>query len=287
MNDVKYNVVMFAYNEAENIEASINSVFKNCSDGLNRYCLIANGCTDETVDIAHQIKAKLGFDALEVIEIALGDKCNAWNTYIHEIADNASVHFFCDADVQFSADCFDILSRHLATTSDKTVVIAGLPLSGRNIEFYRSLVLERACFFGNLYGMKNTFLERIREKPFKLPIGLNWIDSFLTKAVNTDLNFFDYNLPDRTTWLEGAGYYFEGLSVFRKADIKLYINRIARYELGKIQEIFLDQLPIDKWPLNMRVINEKIDTDFKALTSHLSPVKTFLVRKRLNRLLKK
>jgi glycosyltransferase involved in cell wall biosynthesis len=278
---------MFAYNEADNIEASIQSVFDNKGQGLNRYCLIANGCTDKTVETAKQIKAKLHFDELEVIEISLGDKCNAWNTYIHKIADNPNVHFFCDADVQFSANCFDIMSRHLATTTDETVAIAGMPLSGRNVEFYRSLVLERACFFGNLYGMKNSFLERIREKPFRLPIGLNWIDSFLTKAVNTDLNFFDYNLPNRTTWVEGAGYHFEGLSVFKKADIKLYINRIARYELGKIQEVFLDQLPSEKWPLNMRVINEEIDADFDALTTNLGVVKTYLVRKRLNRLLNK
>lgn len=287
MNELKYNIVMFAYNEQDNIETSITSVYNSTDSHLHRFYVIANGCSDGTVSVANTVKQQLNFDRLTVHEIALGDKCNAWNTYVHDLADEVNVHFFVDADVRFSLSCFPQMAEKLHASPENTVVIAGMPLSGRNLAFYRSLVIERNCFFGNLYGMKWSFIQRIRQTPFYLPVGLNWIDSFLTKAANTDLAFGKKNLPDRTTWLEGVGYDFEKLSVFKASDIKLYINRIARYELGKIQEVFLDQLPCEQWPREMTPINETIEADFDNLTQHLGTIKKRLVRKRLTRLLSK
>ena len=278
---------MFAYNEQDNIETSITSVFNSTDKNLNRFYVIANGCTDNTVKVANEVKQKLNFGQLTVHEIELGDKCNAWNTYVHDLADEVAVHFFVDADVRFSLNCFPQMAEKLYSSPEQTVIIAGMPLSGRNLDFYRSLVIERSCFFGNLYGMKWSFIQRIRDKPFYLPVGLNWIDSFLTKAANTNLAFSKKNLPERTTWLEGVGYDFEKLSVFKPSDIKLYINRIARYELGKIQEVFLDALPPEDWPRKMKPINQKIDADFENLTTHLNPIKRKLVRKRLTKLLLK
>lgn len=287
MNGLKYNIVMFAYNEQDNIETSITSVFNSTDECLHRFYVIANGCTDTTVKVANEVKQKLNFDKLTVYEVELGDKCNAWNIYVHELADDVAVHFFIDADVRFSLNCFPQMADKLNASPEQTVIIAGMPLSGRNLAFYRSLVIERSCFFGNLYGMKQTFIQRIREKPFYLPVGLNWIDSFLTKAANTGLAFGKKNLPNRTTWLEGVGYDFEKLSVLKLTDIRLYINRIARYELGKIQEVFLDQLPCVQWPRDMTPINEQIEADFDELTMHLGPIKKRMVHKRLARLLKK
>lgn len=287
MREAKYNIVMFAYNEQDNIEASITSIYNNINRQLHKFYLIANGCTDKTVDTAKSIKSKFGFEQLHIIELALGDKCNAWNTYVHDLADDVDVHFFTDADVQFSPHCFEKMTDKLTGVGEETVIIAGMPLSGRNVDFYRSLVIERACFFGNLYGMRHSFIERIREVPFYLPIGLNWIDSFLTKAANTDLKFTNFNLPNRTTWIENVGYDFEKLSVFKRDDIRLYINRIARYELGKIQEVFLDKLPCEEWPREMLNINREIEANFDDLTSQLSYVKRRLVKKRLSKILKK
>jgi hypothetical protein len=137
-----------------------------------------------------------------------------------------------------------------------------------------------------LYGLKHSFIKRIKESNFTLPIGLNWIDSFLTKAVNTDLQFFKYNLPNRVTYSEGVGYQFSSLSPLHLDDIKLYFNRIARYELGKIQEQYLDEIDVENWPNNMQAINLKIRENFQMHSEKLSSLKKHLVNKRLNKLLK-
>jgi glycosyltransferase involved in cell wall biosynthesis len=278
---------MFAYNESANIANSIKSIYDNTDDRLNHLHLIANGCSDNTVDVANACKETLGFDKLIITDLSLGDKCNAWNHYVYTLAEPVPTHFFVDADVKFSANCFPLMHDKLITTPAQTVTIAGMPLSGRNLDFYRSLVINRACFFGNLYGLKYSFIETIRQQEFTLPIGLNWIDSFLTKAVNTELQFFDYNLPERTTYLEGTGYYFDSLSPFNIDDIKLYINRIARYELGKLQEVYLDKLPVKDWPKKMHGINLKIARNFASDSQSLSTLKKYLVKRRLTKLVNK
>jgi len=280
-----FNIIMFAHNEQNNISNSLMSVNDNKTPSLKCVYLIANGCTDKTVECAEQLKNQLNFDELNIVNIELGDKCNAWNHYMHHLADDVDCHFFIDADVNFSDDCFQLMHDKLVNSSNAEVAIAGLPLSGRNIDFYRSLVVERACFFGNLYGLNHQFITRIRDTKFYLPIGLNWIDSFLTKAVNTDIQFFNYNLPNRVTYIDNVGYSFESLSPFKPADIKLYFNRVARYELGKLQERYLDALDVANWPKDMKQINQKIYGNFRNETKDISIIKRFLVRKRLTKLL--
>lgn len=278
---------MFAYNEQDNIAQCLTNVFNNVDERLQHIYLLANGCSDNTVAVAQEVKKNLGFTQLQVVEIAIGDKCNAWNHYVHTINASAKCHFFIDSDVIFSEKCFPILFDELIHAEPETHIVAGYPLSGRNLPFYQMLVEERACFFGNLYGASQAYLEMVRSKNFHLPIGLNWIDSFLTKAANTDIQFLNYNLPNRVIFKRNVGFKFESLSPFNKADISLYKNRIARYELGKIQEHYLDELDVAQWPKTMISINRDIQTNFKEKAAHLGFVKRMLVKQRLKKLIAK
>jgi glycosyltransferase involved in cell wall biosynthesis len=280
-----YTVTMFAYNEERGIRSAVESVFNASGAGLNRLLVIANGCTDATAEIVRQSQLRFGAQKLQLVELKLGDKCNAWNHYIHELATDEACHFFVDADVKFSVDSFDILANHLGESPSSYHVVAGLPLSGRNCDYYRSLVKERACFFGNFYGLRSTYIQLLRDKHFRLPIGLNWIDSFLTKAANTDLGFGKNNLPERVTYVDGVGYYVGSLSPFRWRDIRTYRNRIARYELGKIQEIYLDEMNSSDWPEDMDSINRDVWEHFSERARHIGPIKRALVRRRLRKLL--
>ena len=104
-----YNIVMFAYNEAHNIANSIRSIHTSVGKHLGQFFVIANGCTDNTAAVAEKIKRDLDFTQMHVIDIAIGDKCNAWNTYIHEYSGDYALHFFVDADVIFSENVFEQL----------------------------------------------------------------------------------------------------------------------------------------------------------------------------------
>jgi glycosyltransferase involved in cell wall biosynthesis len=275
---------MFAYNEEKNILKSLNSVFENVDAALNLLYVIANGCTDNTVKILNEQRQY--HPKLRVVDITLGDKCNAWNHYIHSIAPGTEVyaHFFVDSDVQFTPSAFPQLVKKLNNTPS-AVAIAGLPYSGRNKEFYQSLVIDGVCLFGNLYAMEDDFLNVIREKNFKLPIGLGWIDSAITKAINCNItNQYD-SIPDRITYEDGSGYTFDSLNFLKLSDIKLYINRLARYDVGKLQEQYLNELEFYEWPSSCAEINSKILNDIANGTTkikrHLKP----LIIKKLKKLL--
>lgn len=252
---MQYSIVMFAYNEEKNIERSLSSIYANIDDSLSEIIVIANGCTDNTVKILNRYIKDKKFKKLKVIEISIGDKCNAWNEYIHNIAADEDVHFFTDADVQFTSNAFARMAEKLLATPNASA-IAGLPFSGRNIKQYRQMVTEQKLLFGNCYGLKNEFLELVKEKQFYLPAGLGWIDSAITKVVKRDINDIDAPINERITFDVNCGYLFSKLSIANWSDIKLYINRIARYKTGQLQQVYLEKISYVDWPRDLNQINE-------------------------------
>lgn len=276
----QFSIVMFAYNEEKNITKSVTSVFENVDERFSVLHVIANGCSDGTVDVLNGLTKQ--FPKLNVIELELGDKCNAWNHYVHNVANDDQVHFFVDADVQFSPQVFPKLYGTLSEHPTANAV-ASLPFSGRNKEFYQSLVTERSCLFGNCYGLSGKFVQLVKDKQFYLPIGLCWIDSSITKAVNSDIGDQSFNLPDRVTYNLECGYTFTSLNPLKKDDRQLYFSRIARYAAGKLQEGYLKDIELKDWPRSLNAINSKV---VKDIISGESKVKLYL-RSRILRRLKK
>jgi glycosyltransferase involved in cell wall biosynthesis len=269
-----YSIVMFAYNEEKNIQKSITSVLSNVDDNLNQFTVIANGCNDSTASI---VKHLIGLDStnrLTLVELDVGDKCNAWNTYVYKLAHSSEIHFFLDADVRFTTDVFPKMYSKLMQ-EENVNAIAGLPFSGRNMSQYKSMVENKYCLFGNCYGLKANFIELVIKKGFKLPIGLGWIDSAITKVVNTDVGDITQPKKGKVTFDDTCGYEFDSLSLFHKDDWQLYINRITRYRLGKMQETHLDKLAFTEWPDTLHEINKTVLSEIKAN----SPWYSFLERK--------
>jgi glycosyltransferase involved in cell wall biosynthesis len=258
----QYAVVMFAHNEQDNIIKSVNSIFQNCDEQLERLLVIANGCSDDTVVILKRLQTS--YAKLVIQDLEIGDKCNAWNRYVHEysIDSSSTTHFFVDADVRFTNMAFPKMSSTLRANTSANA-IAGLPFSGRNIQQYTDMVTNGLCLFGNCYGLKYEFITLLREKKFKLPIGLGWIDSAITKMINRDIEDIPNPKKGKITFNSECGYEFDSLSIFKKSDWTLYINRIARYRLGQLQEKYLEKIGFTQWPENLLEINVKVFEDIR------------------------
>jgi glycosyltransferase involved in cell wall biosynthesis len=274
-----YNIVMFAHNEEVNIVNSITSVLEAVDESFNALYVIANGCTDNTCEIVKNLQIVHG-NKLCLIELTIGDKCNAWNHYMHTMVDDLPVHFFVDADVRFVKGTFNRLSCNLQESKTANAA-AGLPFSGRNQQQYLDMVKQGRCLFGNCYALKRSFIEKIRTQSFYLPLGLGWIDSAITKIVNRDIEDIPNPKEGRIVFDKDSGYFFDSLSVFSKADRQLYISRIIRYRLGKYQEKYLEKLSFFSWPRKLEKINTAVLSDIKANASWFNILDRYFVTKRI------
>ena len=256
MSSSHYSVAVFAYNEEQSIQACIESIKRNSDDRLQHIKVLANGCSDRTIEKAQDLSRN--HKEIEVIDIKIGDKCNAWNTYVYEHADSKiPVHFFTDGDVTFSGNIFSRLSKDLICNQEANAA-AGVPLTGRNREQYLKLIEERHCLFGGCHALKTDFLEKVRRTNFRLPRGLMWIDSAITKIVNSDLGNPRHGREDRIIHNKNCGYTFDSISPLSWTDVKLYLSRITRYEAGQLQERHLERIPFSDWPADLMSINSQI-----------------------------
>jgi glycosyltransferase involved in cell wall biosynthesis len=277
-----YSIVMFAHNEEKNIQGSITSVLSNVDEKLNQFTVIANGCSDATASIVNHLISQDSTNRLTLVELEVADKCNAWNTYVHKLARNSEIYFFLDADVRFTTNVFPKMYSKLIQVENVNA-IAGLPFSGRNMKQYKFMVENKYCLFGNCYGLKADFIELLKNKGFKLPIGLGWIDSAITKIVNTDIGEIAQPKKGKVTFDDTCGYEFDSLSLFNKSDWQLYINRITRYRLGKMQEKHLDKLPFVTWPDTLHDINELVLSEIKANSPWYNVLERKLVVERIEK----
>lgn len=255
-DQLSYSITAFAYNEEQNIEATLKSILAAVDSNLEQLTIMANGCSDNTAAVAESFLSQQSLP-YKVVSLELGDKCNAWNTYVYQHLTGSDVQFFIDCDVQFSEHAFPRLAKALVESNGKNAV-TGLPLSGRNKAKYSELVTRYSCLFGNLYGLTSDFLTRLKSQNIRLPIGLCWIDAQLTKLVNEDLRPARDDYQHRVTFVENTGYRFESLKPWKRADRALYLSRIARYKAGQLQEPFLDDLEFANWPSTMEGINQEI-----------------------------
>ena len=101
MNGTKaWPIMVLAHNEEATISACLESIFREERQNRFEIYVMANGCTDRTEEIVRGYAAK--HPEVNLVSIALGDKCNAWNVFIHEIAPTCcpdrEIYFFMDGD---------------------------------------------------------------------------------------------------------------------------------------------------------------------------------------------
>jgi glycosyltransferase involved in cell wall biosynthesis len=282
MEDYNYSIVMFAYNEEKHIEKSVASIFSNVDKRLQSLIVIANGCNDLTIPILEKMQQQAAFSKLNVVNLTIGDKCNAWNEYVHNLHSDANVHFFTDADVEFTEMAFPQMFDTLQADKDAQA-IAGIPFSGRNKKYYKKMVTEYKCLFGNCYGVKKEFIMLAQKNKFYLPIGLGWIDSAITKALKRDIIDRDDPIQERVTFNPSCGYKFKSLNPFNTSHIELYFSRIARYCTGKLQEKYLEKLKFSEWPRDLTKINKDI---LNKIINNEIAIKFYLKKRVINRLKK-
>lgn len=280
--DQPISVAIFAYNEEAFIAANLRSVMAECASfPCWSVVVLANGCSDRTVAIARAVAADE--PRVKTIELPLADKCNAWNTYVHEHVNDGAFHVFMDGDVRSAPGSF---ARMLATLSacDHATAVAGLPLSGRNREVYSRYVRDRGWIFGNLYALRQSHLAKLVARNIRLPLGLRGNDHMITRFAHSDLGPPWHEDPTRVVYDESAGYCFDSLQPFRARDVRIYFRRKITYRLRELQLKRIWDIPLDQLPEDMDDINRDILRQLRSTRVGLFDNSTRQVIKRLERM---
>lgn len=220
------SIGVFAHNEERGIVACLDSVY---AGGLGLDIdvhVLANGCTDRTAEIVATYAASHA--GLHLQKIALGDKTNAWNRYIHEFSSVADVHFFVDGDVQVRPGSFAVLAEALENDPAANASTA-LPDSGRNSGNWLKLIVDDRGLAGNLYALRGEFVDRIRAAKIWLPVGLIGDDSWIGALANFDLDIARGWVKERTVVCPEARFHYDSFQWYKPRDIRLYFRRRLRY----------------------------------------------------------
>lgn len=234
MNDFPGCVVaVFAHNESRRIIACLEALRLSPLLPDTVCYVIANGCTDDTVALATEYARTALW--VKVIDLKIGDKANAWNYFVHEIAAEAKSYFFTDGDCQIESGALQYLEECLL--SDPHInAVSGIP-SPRNLSLgiFRSAITSEGGLAGNLYALSQDFITRVRAKHMRLPHGLIGDDSLVGALAL-------WNLDPTTQWnhnlarvAPSATFRYESVLLASLYDPMFYVRRLKRYSLRHFQ----------------------------------------------------
>ncbi len=224
-------MMVLAHNEEKHIVACLDSLFNGEPGQPLEVYVMANACTDRTEDLTRAYAARR--PEVHLVSIALGDKCNAWNVFIHDIVParcpGRSVYFFMDGDARSTPGSLAVMATALEDESYAHAASAP-PASGRNAAHDRRELLEQRGLVANLYALRGRFVPRLIADGVRLPLKLEGDDGLLGALIKWDLdpknNQFDHK---RVTPCPNAGFEFESVSPFSVSGLTGYWKRAVRY----------------------------------------------------------
>jgi glycosyltransferase involved in cell wall biosynthesis len=228
---------IFAYNEEAGIAAALDALDACGDEARIRAHVLINGCTDGTERAARAYVPR----RIEVVPVLIqrGDKANAWNHYVHEVAPlDAAMHLFTDGDMLVSKGSVAAFLAAFAAHPEANGC-AGLPVSGRSRDGFRDKLVRGREMAGNLYALRGSCVALFRERGVRLPFGMFGEDGLVTALVKYDLDMRGEQRPERVIAAEGAGFGYVPLSLLKPADWRTYRNRKMRYAVRRQQALML------------------------------------------------
>ena len=240
---VRTAVAILAHNEEPRLRDTLDEVrrqtFLEAEGAAVEVVVVANGCSDGTVDVARRFIAEHGLeDRFRVVDIPEQGKTHAWNRFVRELAAaETEIFVFQDADISFRTP--DTVERLIQTLRDDDFLLAACGDSLKDVEVdgSRGLIeglsaslsrLSRrrgsALLCGQLYAIRAPLARRIH-----LPLGLVAEDGYL-KHLLVSNGFKDPIDPGRIGHVPGVGNVFT--SYRRLRDI---IATQVRMRIGEVQ----------------------------------------------------
>lgn len=238
----QWAIAIFAHNEAARIGAALRNITGAFGERNVEVFVLANGCTDSTVDKVCECAASI--PNLWLVEIDLADKANAWNIYVHDVvpperARAIDTYYFMDGDVTLEANALALLASALDDIPSADAA-GGMPATGRDRDAWRQRMVSNGNLAGGFYALRGTFVQRLREQRVRLPVGLIGED-FLVSWLVARNGARDHRPEEgpRCVFHPSAEFSFRSLSPWHLRDYRTYLMRKWRYTLRALQHQML------------------------------------------------
>jgi hypothetical protein len=110
--------------------------------------------------------------------IPLGDKAHTWNEYIHRIWELGDVAYFIDGYARVRPDALMLIDEGLRSVPN-ALAATGVPTSGRSADALRRQMLKEGGIHGNLHAIRGSVLATLKQRGFRMPLGLYRTDSLI------------------------------------------------------------------------------------------------------------
>lgn len=220
-----WSVCIFAHNEERRIARCLKSITTALGQQPVPIHVLVNGCTDRTLAVVRGYPD----ERVRPVVIEVGDKANAWNVYVHEIAPEADVHFFVDGDCWAGGGALDNLACALLFDHPKAHAAAAFPGCGRSRKGWQETMLREHYMAGNLYALRGSTVARMQAENVRLPFGLVGDDSLVTWLCHHDMNRLASPDKELIAPCPAAEFHFDSLRWWSPADIRTYLRRRRRY----------------------------------------------------------
>jgi glycosyltransferase involved in cell wall biosynthesis len=233
-----WSLAVFAHNESGRIRAALESIAPAAGDNDVEVVVLANGCTDSTSDEVRACATML--PNLWLAEMQVADKAGAWNVFVHDVitserAREIETYFFMDGDVTLERDALVLLASALEAVPTAKAA-GGMPATGRDRASWRARMVKNGTLAGNLYALRAGFVDWVRQRQIRIPVGLVFEDSFLSWLVATQFGQTTASDDEpQCIFCLTAEFSFRSLSLMRPGDYRLYLRRKWRYTHGALQ----------------------------------------------------
>lgn len=243
-----WSIAVFTRNEGRALRNFLASLDAAAGPNPFRVTLLANGCNNEEEQAIRSLSNE--FLHVRVATLAVGDKANAWNHYVHDLAPHDDdlgqcTHFFADGDVTLEPNALITLANALANAPG-AVAAGAMPASGRDRDAWRVRMAANGILAGGLYALRGNFLLRLRQRGIRMPtgfIGDDWLVSYLAAG---NLGESSSNAGESIIFPPDAEFRFRSLNPLVPADYATYVRRLWRYALRGIQfEMLVNLLAIE------------------------------------------
>ena len=225
-------IVVMAHNEERRIAACLTSL-PLAHAGIETH-VIVNGSSDRTARIA------AGFDAVRVHDYKEGGKARSWNRFVLDEAGPADAFIFVDGDAEVVPGSIDALLDALAS-NPRANAVSALPCNGRGVAIYRQAVLDQNGLFGDLYALRGSFIDRMRESGLRLPDDVIGDDSLIGALVKTDLQDESHWRDERVLPCVEAGFLCEPTQV-RPSSLLAQYRRLVNYSVRSYQNRIISEI---------------------------------------------